>query len=416
MTSQSNRACCGADPYPQQWMAYVSGVTDKECDSCADFNEQYTFGLQGGIECAIWDEGVLDFCGWPLLWMQLYPGGLPDGAYELSLELEIVPDEFVHWSGVTESLGDGCTLQYVDSNNEACDWSGSTVQLVPVGLSWPVSPEDVECLCAMLKGCNISCGQCLTPPHLGASEYCCYPSPESSQKCGCQSSPGPPRWFLLVNNCHCAWVNNCPTSDGPTGCASCAPPGPPSFGNPLLDRPYQLIDILHRRMPNRPEWMALSPRLNPSNGNLVLQLAPPSAGAADPSVVLTYNSWSPEDSDYGYGWSNSLVAVDHGRRRDRRRRGGVPLQRQGRKRPVPAACRRRQRAGPARRRQLHRDPAGRLPDAVRQQPASSTKFVSAAGDTLDARLFGRSRRRGSRPVQSANHVGLRRQRQDPESR
>ena len=70
------------------------------------------------------------------------------------------------------------------------------------------------------------------------------------------------------------------------------------FGHPWLDRPYRLIDTLRGRLPNRPEWRAMSPRVNPSNGNLVLQLGPPAGGAADPRVVLTYNSWSPGNSDH----------------------------------------------------------------------------------------------------------------------
>ena len=48
------------------------------------------------------------------------------------------------------------------------------------------------------------------------------------------------------------------------------------------------------------------PLVNPSNGNVVLQIWTPLGGPADPRVVLTYNSWSPEESEYGYGWSNSL--------------------------------------------------------------------------------------------------------------
>ena len=66
-------------------------------------------------------------------------------------QLEIDVDEFVRWSGVTPSFGQPCTLYYEASNNDACDWSGSTVQLVPVGMSWPVSPEDVECLPSMCR-------------------------------------------------------------------------------------------------------------------------------------------------------------------------------------------------------------------------------------------------------------------------
>ena len=59
MTSQSNSACCGANPYPQQWMAYVSGTVNKDCQTCDEFNKDYTFNLQGHIECAIWDEAVV---------------------------------------------------------------------------------------------------------------------------------------------------------------------------------------------------------------------------------------------------------------------------------------------------------------------------------------------------------------------
>ena len=108
-------------------------------------------------------------------------------------------------------------------------------------------------------------------------------------------------------------------------------------------------------------------------------------------------------------------AVDRGRRRDRRRRGGLPLQRQGRQRPVPAAGRRRQRPGPARRRQLHRDPAGRLPDALRQhwRPDPVRKRRRRP---VDAQLFRRPRGGGRRPVLSPNHLGVRRERQDPARR
>jgi len=58
MTSQSNSGCCGASPWPQQWMAYASGVANKDCQTCDDFNSDYTFNLQGGIQCAHWYEAT----------------------------------------------------------------------------------------------------------------------------------------------------------------------------------------------------------------------------------------------------------------------------------------------------------------------------------------------------------------------
>ncbi len=43
--------------------------------------------------------------------------------------------------------------------------------------------------------------------------------------------------------------------------------------------------------------------LNPANGNLLLRLVPPAAGAFDPSAILFYNSQCPQSSEFGYGWS-----------------------------------------------------------------------------------------------------------------
>ena len=67
-----------------------------------------------------------------------------------------------------------------------------------------------------------------------------------------------------------------------------------------------LVSRLRYSLEGRPEWWPPAPLVNPSNGNVVLQIWPPLGGPADPRVVLTYNSWSPEESEYGYGWSNSL--------------------------------------------------------------------------------------------------------------
>ena len=43
--------------------------------------------------------------------------------------------------------------------------------------------------------------------------------------------------------------------------------------------------------------------LNPASGNVVVRLAPPSAGPFDPTPILVYNSQEPAYSEFGWGWS-----------------------------------------------------------------------------------------------------------------
>ena len=84
-----------------------------------------------------------------------------------------------------------------------------------------------------------------------------------------------------------------------------APPGTdPSFGNPVLDQVTALIERWWQQVqPYVPGAQSGPVQLNPANGNLVLRLMPPRAGAFDPTAVLVYNSQTPQNSEFGWGWS-----------------------------------------------------------------------------------------------------------------
>ena len=48
-----------------------------------------------------------------------------------------------------------------------------------------------------------------------------------------------------------------------------------------------------------------APQINPSNGNMLVQISPPSSGAVAPVVTLYYNSLFLKSSEFGTGWTLS---------------------------------------------------------------------------------------------------------------
>ena len=132
-------------------------------------------------------------------------------------------------------------------------------------------------------------------------------------------------------------------------------------GHPFLDRAMDLVSKLRYSLEGRPEWWPPAPLVNPSNGNVVLQIWTPLGGPADPRVVLTYNSWSPEESEYGYGSSNSLNRWVAGGNIVHAGDGAIFYYESANYTPPAGA----QHAGLPRGLQRRRDPARRLPDALR---------------------------------------------------
>ena len=77
---------------------------------------------------------------------------------------------------------------------------------------------------------------------------------------------------------------------------------------PGLDRAAEMSDMLKNAIPPIRGTQGSFPmggswRLNPVTGNLVAQIHTPESGVYDPRPVLTYNSLSTTDTEFGYGWT-----------------------------------------------------------------------------------------------------------------
>jgi hypothetical protein len=65
---------------------------------------------------------------------------------------------------------------------------------------------------------------------------------------------------------------------------------------------------LNRAIPSLPGTEGTLPmggswRLNIASGNLIVRVKTPAAGTFDPRPVLTYNSLSSNNVEFGYGWT-----------------------------------------------------------------------------------------------------------------
>ena len=155
MTTPSNSACCGGAAYPRQWKLYVSNNGDGECTDCELFDGEYVVNLQGGIECAHFDGSTGAFCNWSEAWLHFYVSAYGDGTYEFQLELqapEHEPDQWVCWK--TDQPVDAAkrwTLGTLIEDNDYCNWGSATIEAEPVDMEFPVTPDDVCCLCNMRK-------------------------------------------------------------------------------------------------------------------------------------------------------------------------------------------------------------------------------------------------------------------------
>src|SRR5262249_45346885 len=96
------------------------------------------------------------------------------------------------------------------------------------------------------------------------------------------------KYTLHMNRCKC-----CPCVLG-EAIYSAAAIGPAM--QTLLSWQEQLQAVVPGML-DGPAW------INIGSANLVLRLSHPSGGPFDPTPILTYNSFSPASSEFGYGWS-----------------------------------------------------------------------------------------------------------------
>src|SRR5262249_21170368 len=149
-----------------------------------------------------------------------------------------------------------------------------------------------SCLCPMQLGC-IACPT-LSDPYLGAAVACCVASScscEGAGACGCGAGQVGPLNFTLDDGC-CGLSAECPCGSTPLLGA-----GSLDQGLTMLRRWRQIVQPIIPGVRDGPG------SVNVSNGNLIVRLGTPPAGAFDPVPVLTYNSRAPASSEFGYGWS-----------------------------------------------------------------------------------------------------------------
>jgi hypothetical protein len=70
--------------------------------------------------------------------------------------------------------------------------------------------------------------------------------------------------------------------------------------------PKQLVEALGKvTAPSVPALHLHVAEINPANGNLIAQLAPPASGPFDPVPKLTYNSRASNQAiQFGHGWAD----------------------------------------------------------------------------------------------------------------
>ena len=250
MTTPSNSPCCGGASYPRQWKLYVSNTGDGECTDCDLFDGEYVVNLQGGIECAHFDGSTGAFCNWSEAWLHFYVSANGDGTYEFELELqapEEEPDQWVYWK--TDEPVDAAkrwTLGTLIEDNDYCDWGSATIEAEPVDMEFPITADDVCCLCNMRKGAP-ECWPCEPALYMAAPPGCgCKPE-------GSQPIYSPERLLCVRSGCPCQ-------SSG-IACVSCKdrPAAPPRLGHPFLDRAMDLVSRLRYSLEGRPEWWPPAP-------------------------------------------------------------------------------------------------------------------------------------------------------------
>jgi len=129
------------------------------------------------------------------------------------------------------------------------------------------------------------------PPSLGA--------PLSCSTGDCSSSSAPARLGPLTPLSYRLRVGRCfhlPDLFTPWGAW-------PQYGNPVLDRALTMLARWQQQVkPFVPGAQGGPGQVNPANGNLVVRLTLPDAGAVTPSPILVYNSLSLVDPEFGFGW------------------------------------------------------------------------------------------------------------------
>lgn len=179
--------------------------------------------------------------------------------------------------------------------------------------------------------------QCPEPPEEGWPEYCCVEdaecgcAPSENSDCECGEREEEPTRHSIDNDCEqCEW-SECPAQ---------SPPGKPGYSSGgkgasnALNQAVSAVKTLQRQLHQPQSRGGCSSgsepcRVNPSQGNVVFQIKLPSAGSFAARPILTYDSLSVVETEYGFGWvglyQRSVLPVDNSQAWVRTGTGGAFL-------------------------------------------------------------------------------------------